>query len=465
MNEELRRLIMKDVPLILIAIIYLCTSALLFSGENEFVKVIHAAGHLVAATQTSDGGYVKVSYKDDPDSLTVTKLSNTGERKWKTSFQSSVKSKDLAISSIVEVADGYLLTGIVQENKQAGLLIKLNTAGKIMWSKKISGAGFKTAHLQLQSAIAQPDGTFLTLGLTSSSTHGSYPVLTKFGPAANILWAKAFGKLAPNSNMQSSTTPDNGFLFAITRFKTFNDGWLHAYRVDLTKVNSNGDSEWAQTLRLNDFTVHTIRVTSSGNIFLMLEHGFGYHVINLNKNGQLQWTSEYFTNENMPNGYLELNDVTESGDDGYAIVGMMSPDWMCGCSDALLLKIDKQGKVFFEKKLGSHGNFSGDVNDAHLIFSTKDKGHVIFGQSYEHGVPDGLDPWNQFIIGLNPQRQASSCDSFEVTDTGFISQERISEVKISTLSLKAAATISVNTIQDLNLKTINVQEPIAAVCQ
>jgi PQQ-like domain len=421
---------MKNLQIVLVILIHFCASALLSaeqlpeSPNNEFVKEIQGLGYLVAVSQTSDEGYVTVSYKDDLDTLTIRKVSNSGERIWKNSFQSSNKLQELIVSGISELADGYLLTGTVgksvEEHKRTGLLIKLNTRGKIVWSKNISA--------QLQSAIAQPDGTFFTLGVTGNPQQ---PVLMKFGSAGDILWSKRFAKLDPNANMHSSAIHGNGFLIAVTRYRVFNDGWPHPYRIDLTRIKANGDSVWAQTLRINDFQLQKIRVTSSGNILLIAENGFGSQVISLNKNGHAQWASVYFLSDQTSSGYLVLNDLVQTSDGGYAVVGIISPDWMCGCGDALLLKLDGDGKVLFEKKLGSGKDFSGNSDVAESIFSTQDNGYVIFGQSYEHFVPNGSDPWSQLIIGLNYNLRVSGCNSFEATDIAFIKQNRISQIKIS----------------------------------
>jgi hypothetical protein len=362
-------------------------------------------------------------------------------------------SQELSMSAISEASDGYLLTGSLQGNKHAGSLIKLNAAGKMMWSKSTSRP--------LQTAIAQPDGTFLTLGLTGNPQQA---VLMKFGLDGSILWSKAFAKLNPNETMHSSPTPDNGLLVAITRYKTFGDGYAHAYRVDVTRLTANGDVEWAQSLRMNDFYIQKIRVTSSGNILLLAEFRFGSQVVSMNKNGHIQWASGYFPNEQISGGYLELNDAVQNPDGGYAFVGILSPDWMCGCGDAFILKTDRNGKVLFQKKIGTDTNFSGNPVTAESIFSAKDNGYVIFAESYEHFAPAGSDPWSQLLIEVNSNFQVSGCNSFAANDFSFIEQQRMQKITISKLDWKPWV-ISFNNIRDLNVKSVKVEESIAAICK
>jgi hypothetical protein len=445
---------MKNLRIVLMIAIQFCASALLFAErQSAFVEQIQGAGHLVATSQTSDGGYVMVTYKDDPDSLTINKLSDSGERLWKNSFQLSNGSQELIVSGISEASDGYLLSGRLQGNTHAGLLIKLNTAGKLVWSKSTSRP--------LQTAIAQPDGTFLTLGLTGNPHQ---PVLMKFGPGGNILWSKGFSKLNPNDAIHSSPTPDNGLLVAITRYKMFGDGYAHSYRVDLSRLTTNGDIEWAQSLRMNDFYIQRIRVTSSGNILLISEFRFGSQVVNVNKNGHIQSASGYFPNEEISGGYLQLNDAVQTPDGGNAFVGILSPDWMCGCGDAFILKTDRNGKILFEKRIATGTDFSGNPVSAEFIFSTKEKGYVIFAQAYEHDAPDGTDRWSQLLIGVNSKLQVSGCNSLVASDISLVEQQHMPKITISKLDLKPSV-ISFNNIRDLNLKSVKVEESIEAICK
>jgi hypothetical protein len=149
---------------------------------------------------------------------------------------------------------------------------------------------------------------------------------------------------------------------------------------------------------------------------------------------------------------LGLTDAIQTADGGYAIVG--SIQFQSGeYGDAVLLKIDGDGKLVFQNRLGNKK--SGET--AKTIFSTADNGYVIFGSR------DTLDSQSQLILRVNSKGKLSGCNYTAAIHS--VEQKFISGIKTSRFQLKKRSQSFAIRKTDVTPEKAKVKESIEAVCE
>jgi hypothetical protein len=438
---------MKNLQIVAMAVLQLYVSVLLFAEQqnstHEFVKEIRAVGSFDAAFQTKDGGYITVSIGHNPEGvLTLIKFSASGKKEWKNSVW-SLPQHFPHIRDITQISDGYILVGGCYGTAFVpGLVIKLDNSGSVVWSKHISGPDLTLPEFDLYSVTVQPDGKFITLGVTSDDpANGANPVLIKFDPSGNILWTKRFSQFN-NWEISSASTSNNGLILASTRYMDRNPVGVH-----LLKLNANGDSVWNRELRMAGFAPNKVRLTSDGGIVLL---DSAATVVKLTSTGHFQWSARYSLH--MENRYPNLWDAIQTTDGGYALAGSIEFfDWSrfaTVVTGGIFIKIDQHGKVVLANEFGSGQGVTGSA-----IFPIANQGYTIFGfGSFE----------SQLMLQVNSQGSATGCKYFKPAHS--ITPGFISGVKTSTFQLQKPSP-TLFSVTDASLKSVNLKEEIETICE
>lgn len=452
----------------LVILISFCVPVLLFARQqfleeittSGFVKRIDGLGKFMAAVQTTDGGFLSVSVSGAgfTKGLIATKFSSSGIMLWKTSFEVTPggwpkQQNWQEIPGIAEVSDGYILGGSVSDwdRGTAGLLIKLDKQGSIIWSKSLCTPGSNVGcFIAVNSIAGQPGGTFIVSGDGNENA-----ILMKFNAAGNRIWAKAFPQLktvyhlAPNhvypSGMVSSATSDHGFVLATMRLKGNEPDGVY-----LLKVNADGKPIWNRNIRMKGFTPRLIRVTSDDSIILF---DFSTNIVmTLSPGGRFQWAAKYSIEDGL-SGKFQLADAIQTADGGYAMVGNAPVYWGGELIDhyGVLLKIDRDGNPLFQKRLGKK---LGD--GARTIFSTSDDGYVIFGSR------DAVDSQSQLLLRVDSKGKLSGCNYIATIDS--IKRKLVPGIKTSKFNLKKPLNLSFAS-HTPDVASAKVKGSIEAICE
>jgi hypothetical protein len=196
------------------------------------------------------------------------------------------------------------------------------------------------------------------------------------------------------------------------------------YDVFLMKVNAKGNYEWDQNYGSggNDFG-NSVELTKDSGYLITgstnsSANGIEMYVIKTDKDGDTLWTRI------MGGKYTDIALSAKETDGGYIICGeinMMSNTDLK--SNAILIKLDKDGTTVWEKEYG------GEANDGfQAILVTKDKGFIAAGytNSYGKGGKDvylvktdsmGNELWYKTFGGIKTDYATSIC---QTKDAGFI---------------------------------------------
>ena len=256
-----------------------------------------------------------------------------------------------------------------------------------------------------RSIIQTSDNGYIVLGFTQSidgdvsttKTTIQYDYwLLKFDKEDKLQWQKTYGGSKDEKGYQIINTKDNGY--AIAGYSKSNDGDVNSNQgfedIWILKVGSSGNITWETTtgfpgtdkgfslIQTKDggyFIGSILDVTASGgqgNSKSVARHAGGdYWGIKLNSSGNIEWR-KYFGGTNTETCY----GITETSD-GYLMVG--SSDSIDvdiknnkGSYDFWVVKIDKSGKLIWEKSYGGD-----EIDEARAITLTNDGNFIIIGDT------------------------------------------------------------------------------------
>ncbi len=161
------------------------------SGEIVWTEILGGSGqdYARAVQQTSDGGYVVAGYtasseSDDVglnhgmDDAWVVKLDGAGKSIWNTTLGGGANDHARAVQQTTD--GGYVVTGYTTSNQSGDVglnhgsyvsdywVVKLDGAGKIVWTATLGGSGYEEANAVQQTS----DGGYIVTGYTTSNQSG-----------------------------------------------------------------------------------------------------------------------------------------------------------------------------------------------------------------------------------------------------------------------------------------------------
>ena len=281
--------------------------------------------------QTNDGGYAVVgkSKSGDGDVLEnagyddfwITKLDINGSVSWVQSFGYS--GSDVPYSIIQTNDQGYLLSGVLDvsasngqgdrltniQGRHAGgdyWIIKLSSSGVKEWSNYYGGTFTDTAY----SAIQTNDNGYIIVGSSDSTdvnisnNKGNYDFwIIKISELGTLIWEKSFGGDQVDEARSISQMADGNYLvIGDTRSSNIdvsqNNG---AADVWIIKISPEGSLIWEKTLGGSSFDVGRSISKTQQNDFLIAGSSRSSDGIFINNNGQ----NDALLLKINSNGYLQ----------------------------------------------------------------------------------------------------------------------------------------------------------------
>ncbi len=275
---------------------------------------------------------------------------------------------------------GYIVAGETYNGEDTDAwIIKLDSNGNVIWEKKFGGSNWDNANAIQQTS----DGGYIFAGTyTNESDNLDVQAwIVKLDANGNVIWEKKFGGNGSDGASAIQQTKDGGYIFA----GTYNHERLSPYIPSedydmwIVKLDANGNIVWEKKLGgpYMDYA-NAIQQTSDGGyivagVYECVENDIHHDeawVIKLDSNGNVVWKKKLGGNESV---WWYANDVKQTSDGGYIVVGQIY-DHRNLNSSALIVKLDANGNIIWEKRLGE-----GEMNGANAVQQTKDGGYVVAG--------------------------------------------------------------------------------------
>lgn len=395
-------------------------------GEIEWQKTYGGSGDEIArgVIETSDGGYAVIGYTNSTDgditdkSLSendfwVLKLDINGNIQWQKTYGGSGDDKGRAI---IQTNDGgYAITGPSMSSDGDGSqnkgfhdhwLVKLDQQGNIQWEKSYGFSGHDHSHSLFQT---NDGGYFIGgyLDVTASNGEGNETITSKItrkhgvgefwaqklDANGNLQWRRYFGGSSNDRIYKVLRTHDDNFL--LVGSSESNDFDIKntngSYDVWVVKINNDGSLLWEKSfggsgiddgysaVKTDDGNYLIAGTTISNDGLVSNPKGNAdVWVLKINDNGDLLWEKSFggsafdsasaiSQSTNIFSSYLIAGN-SKSGD------GDLKSN--NGENDFWVFKIDRNGKLLFEKSFGGSG-----LDFAYGVTTTRDDKIVVVGET------------------------------------------------------------------------------------
>ena len=292
-----------------------------------------------------------------------------------TTFEKTFGGKENDVAkAVVKTDDGYLIAGksnsFAKRRYYDAYLIKIDKNGKKIWSRAYGGEDNDDAQ-----GLTKYGKDFVFIGSTESYGNDSLSYyFTKIDANGNIHWQKSYYRGERDYYHGNDIIADGKDLVIAGTERHLN---FMSAKIDplLFKINTEGDILWRSHYRGKDED-RAYAIVSVDDGYLMAGttetygHGnFDSYVIKLDKNGKKVWFSAYGGDDDEA-----ANDVIAT-DDGYLLVGS-TDSFGLNYKDVYVVKIDKKGKVQWEKSYGAKYDDEG-----FSVTKSPDGGYVIAGKT------------------------------------------------------------------------------------
>jgi len=317
----------------------------LWQKRYDFADAV--AEQITSVQVTSDGGYImagtfRVSITGD--NFWVLRLDSSGNILWQKSYVGAGYESRAFIQATSD--GGYVMSGnsgSLSDGYEA-IVIRLDSSGNILWQKSYSGFALPTYHYEIHQT--SDDGYILAGDTTSFGAASSDLLLLKLDSAGDILWQKIYGGTRFEYESSVQQTADGGYI--LTGITSSFGAGIHS--LWLLKLDSAGDIQWQKTYGGTGQELHpSILQTIDGGYILVgdtTSFGAGSRdllLLKLDSNGNVVQEKTYGTAGND----LAVA-IKETSDGGYIFLGNTG-----NSQEATVIKTDSTGNLDFCGLTGS----------------------------------------------------------------------------------------------------------------
>lgn len=248
-------------------------------------------------------------------------------------------------------------------------IIKLNSLGDIVWTRKFGGIG---ADWIVDIKSIEED--YILTGYSITNSKGNYDFyVSKITSEGDSIWSILLGDNQCDWGFSSVIT-SNKNIFSLGSTYSFGNGTIAKDDVYLVKISSDGDTLFTKTYgdSLNAETGRDIIETKDNNIVIL---STSYHEQNqsiviskINESGGIIWSKIY-------KGNYEPSKIIEDNDANLIITGTRYTFGSEYDEDMLIFKLDQDGDSISCK---TYGNLR---ENGYYINLTNDDNYIVCGSS------------------------------------------------------------------------------------
>jgi hypothetical protein len=307
-----------------------------------------------ALTKTFDHNYI-IAGEMDYVGLLI-KMDSAGNILWSTKIGSGMNTQ---FNTIITTNDScFLMAGHVDGSI---FLMKVNLGGSMRWSKNYA-TGNSDDCFSVQQTF---DGGYILCGTSSSgsTTPGSTIIAVKLDTAGNITWEKNItcGNYENNAN-SIKQTPDSGYVLIGSMENKV--GSTYFYGSCLIKLSPTGTISWAHEynpVSSGSTNGNDVMVTPSGLICYLGTNNNFVAIMKTDFSGNIIWCKDY-TNIYGLNGYGAESKLHGTTDSGYVFVSGNFQG-----NPGQFIKIDSAGNPIWLKSLSLSTSDVIESNDKRFI--------------------------------------------------------------------------------------------------
>ncbi len=292
------------------------------------------------------------------------------------------------LGKLILATDGAFIAGANLQDKTDELIypyiLRTDKMGQATWNKKLTG------YPGIITAITHTlDGHYMAV-VEQKGFLGKLYTLAKFTTNGDTLWTTKTGSTLLRDIIAVS---DGGYLLTGTQ----DDGSLANSDLVLIKTDATGkelwrkrtgiSTQWEMGRSIKETPEHDFII--AGNSQKAFDDVSDAYVVKVNKDGNVLWARTIVPGA----GTSVLNDVALISSGGYIMTGSTSP-LLSDKKDILVIRMDKQGGVLWEKTYDLH------IQDAGLsVYYTADDTVLVAGSTGEP-TAGNLEKYG-FLLKLN----------------------------------------------------------------
>ena len=327
---------------------YTSSDALLFklSSGGDVLRAQRFAGSSAdeaqAVVSTSDGGAVVVgstgSFGEGLLDAFILKLRSNGTVAWKRTFGTSGNEHFV---KVVQTSDrGFIVLGDADHDPNLNdiVVVKFNSAGRPVWRKVISAAGFDHA-----SDLGLTSDNGAIVAIAANFPGGVRSVLAKFSATGSIEWSRMYGSSGNHIALSAFEASDGGYYFT----EMFSPSGSQRSDTLLSKLNSDGIPVWSRLYKSPGSSLNASVSKAGSNLLLAgnITASGGSNsrgiVVSLDANGNVLWRKRV----NPDSRPVFVGRPTVSSSDGSILVTGCAGTRESNNMDAIFLKMQSNGQI------------------------------------------------------------------------------------------------------------------------
>lgn len=320
------------------------------------------------------------SYIDSADAFIAEYDIHTLKLLWLKKYKSNSQTHPYSSNrNIIKTTDGNLMTfgyliDTINSSRDIAYLMKLDTAGNVLWKKTFSNPKNKY-YLNPKTIHQMPNGQFL-LGASLYSGTYSNPYYMITDSSGNLLWSKAYG--AKSKNLSAACLPlKNGdillaysqgtYKYDFPNHFSYTHNWIRIMRLD-----KNRNIKWSRKIGMVvccglGLNIKKILPLSDGNFIIF--NDYYNRIIKFNGQGDSLWSSDLL----HPYQYYSFSaqqrvfDYIETSDHQLMFTGKMVPPPYLRQSlnfDIWVAKTDSLGRNMVPAPFDLSMNVDSNTNDS-----------------------------------------------------------------------------------------------------